>query len=1194
MANLTEKQKENLMKSFRDTMKRIHGNPFPDHLYIGVVKFYDPRKGFGYIASNNCGMKSSEYEQDFYVDSSSFKEESAKTDRRLVVFQWEVQDNGKRRAINVRNYSSKLEDDLELALTYYGDYEFVQLKDQRINMFNHLNVKRPQMLPLLKRQIEKSQRSSPKEICEKILHLIKKYKTELPEDKRYIITKDYDNVNRPLWEDIFSLLNRIEWIELLNTLPPVALYVKDSTIITEWIDDLSIDISDSIKLKDLEYSKRYIPKDLLPLLNARIEYAVNLHILSIIDENKSKTSLPTVGYGIIAHGITRMEQSIREYLPYTSRNFDTEIYDCKRQVTINRLKELANEYDPSKYDSNSTLDKIIEVFKSIDNRDQLRPILLPLIEQKITRLFGSKSFPELSKFLDKIRNDFTETVNNTLIEITSSVLEYLTESFDKCIESASPYEFERTFENNFSSVSSLINEDVIVSFKMKCRHKILSSTSVNLLSYASTSHYKWIGKDEATRRISDIISAWNFKNVSSYMSGLHGLENIPELIQIELANRTFQVIGNDIATPFDGTLKVEYDHFGSSPWKDNIKFLNDLKKLCVTDELKTQWENYVNNLPANDILSLYYKEVITSLPSNIVSKFVSELSLDDTYNKSDKWYTVPAFKDERKKRIFSDSGIDVFTAITQHLQNMTIEKENISLAVWLVELLSFNKPGDDDYYIKKEWENTFIAKIRHLKSLTENNHRLSVLLWAIYLQTSTNKAAMAEVFPWLPPYLQIKIVKRLFRYIYEGKMNFTAHDLYDFLTSSNENLCLPVEIVFSYLKLREDNPDATFTNTHMLSLIDDRQDHSEWIGIREFVEQCLGRWYANSNYNDNSSDWHSPLYNGILRKCQSSSDLELFVPRKMISGSDSSKVDNNKYYFLIKSIIGINFDKRTLTKKEYTNGTWYRFSENNKIPLLNFVRKYNIKVQWYDTMPTFACNPNEDDYFCECRLANALSRNERLPFYWCGNKPCFRPWVRLHTNEEWEDYTILDFMSILNIPTDYVNKEGKVTRFGYFIIFSGFLRSFARFYDHLKCRCCGKLMHPLNLSNFASRSITEFACNNDSCKMQGQKVYLNHCFNKPKCDAIIDSRDSKQCPNGQYICPECGGCCSTGNFSQRISNLSQVGGVISPWLENFVRRNLGHWENNERYCYKCGGKMIVSEKGFLCPECKVNYSFLEK
>lgn len=121
--------------------------------HIGVIRFFDRRKGFRYIVSNHCGMNSSVYEQDFYVDSSSFIEESAKADSRLVVFQWEAQGRGKRRATNVRNYSSKSEKDLELALSYYGDYEFVQLKELRINMFNHLGVKRPQMLPLLKRQI---------------------------------------------------------------------------------------------------------------------------------------------------------------------------------------------------------------------------------------------------------------------------------------------------------------------------------------------------------------------------------------------------------------------------------------------------------------------------------------------------------------------------------------------------------------------------------------------------------------------------------------------------------------------------------------------------------------------------------------------------------------------------------------------------------------------------------------------------------------------------------------------------------------------------------------------------------------------------------------------------------------------------------------------------------------------------------
>jgi cold shock CspA family protein len=92
-------RKRNIMNSLKETMKKIHDNPFPERYYIGVIKFYDSNKGFGFIASNNCGMNSPVYEQDFYVDSSSFLEESAKSDRRLVVFQWKAQSRGKRRAI---------------------------------------------------------------------------------------------------------------------------------------------------------------------------------------------------------------------------------------------------------------------------------------------------------------------------------------------------------------------------------------------------------------------------------------------------------------------------------------------------------------------------------------------------------------------------------------------------------------------------------------------------------------------------------------------------------------------------------------------------------------------------------------------------------------------------------------------------------------------------------------------------------------------------------------------------------------------------------------------------------------------------------------------------------------------------------------------------------------------------------------
>ena len=36
--------------------------------YIGAVKFFDRNKDFGFIASNNCNMPTTKYNQDFYVD----------------------------------------------------------------------------------------------------------------------------------------------------------------------------------------------------------------------------------------------------------------------------------------------------------------------------------------------------------------------------------------------------------------------------------------------------------------------------------------------------------------------------------------------------------------------------------------------------------------------------------------------------------------------------------------------------------------------------------------------------------------------------------------------------------------------------------------------------------------------------------------------------------------------------------------------------------------------------------------------------------------------------------------------------------------------------------------------------------------------------------------------------------------------
>jgi hypothetical protein len=107
---------------------------------------------------------------------------------------------------------------------------------------------------------------------------------------------------------------------------------------------------------------------------------------------------------------------------------------------------------------------------------------------------------------------------------------------------------------------------------------------------------------------------------------------------------------------------------------------------------------------------------------------------------------------------------------------------------------------------------------------------------------------------------------------------------------------------------------------------------------------------------------------------------------------------------------------------------------------------------------------DEQEEFCECRLSDKVDNYHGISFYWCGNKPCFRPLIRYRTDDEWEYYTILDFMRILGINPDYINKNGKRTKFGNYIILSSYLKSFAKFYEHLNCRECGKLMKPSDIT----------------------------------------------------------------------------------------------------------------------------------
>ena len=192
-----------------------------------------------------------------------------------------------------------------------------------------------------------------------------------------------------------------------------------------------------------------------------------------------------------------------------------------------------------------------------------------------------------------------------------------------------------------------------------------------------------------------------------------------------------------------------------------------------------------------------------------------------------------------------------------------------------------------------------------------------------------------------------------------------------------------------------------------------------------------------------------------------------------------------------------------------------------------------------------------------------LDKDKLLEFWWCANEKCYKPSREIHSSDEWEKYTLLDFLIILKV--NFIEKD--------FEIYLNIINIANRFLKHLKCRECNHILRPVGKSNFAFYGITTFNCTNENCKEKEKSIYLTHCLNG-RCGHDIDSRDSARCKPygvdsekyGWYICNYCHACCSTDAIKARISN-----------MENRRQEYNGHTEGHRNLgvisCDKCGEAM---------------------
>ncbi len=504
----------------------------------------------------------------------------------------------------------------------------------------------------------------------------------------------------------------------------------------------------------------------------------------------------------------------------------------------------------------------------------------------------------------------------------------------------------------------------------------------------------------------------------------------------------------------------------------------------------------------------------------------------------------------------------------------------------------------------------YSERIKHLK-----NDFYSIILWFLNIDEEFNFELLKGKFIYFSPDEQIGIIRKLFFLKVSGKFDLTIEkleelkrfdlDLYNI--NLNFNTEIPIDlstdvVIQALISYKEKQRFCVESELLKVVLEDLRLDKTRRFKLAHYFENCLGRLSPEFNWERNGE-----IFNKTFGETQfyyaitiSAGEHKYIKDRRV----DHDSFVCNPHFEELKEAVKLLPGRKW--NKEYEH--WgvpsrygdqvidfakkYRFFLNfdgsvyeNNTHLADFKRTFKQKKVFGETeIPNI---PNGIQ-FCEGRLANKPDNLFKKEFWWCMGEPCFSKCETIHSTKEWDKYTLLDFCEILGFNTDETNNKGELIPKGYYYQFIGLINRFNRLLNKLYCRDCDHILHPMETSHFAAYTVVRFHCTNEKC-LNNDIVYLNHCLNG-KCNNIIDSRDSKKCVNGLFICDSCGSCCSHDMLNRRLNNLILTGGLIHENLKIAVDEKLGHLERGDYFCYKCGKDMKEEKVDiFYCPNCNVRY-----
>lgn len=283
--------------------------------------------------------------------------------------------------------------------------------------------------------------------------------------------------------------------------------------------------------------------------------------------------------------------------------------------------------------------------------------------------------------------------------------------------------------------------------------------------------------------------------------------------------------------------------------------------------------------------------------------------------------------------------------------------------------------------------------------------------------------------------------------------------------------------------------------------------------------------------------------------------------------------------------------KKELKTNEY-NGEYFELKYDRQ-QLIRLISRYyfkeTLKDDDDDTRRDFLTISYTGNFkpYCAPTLSEANNPAIDLPFFWCRGKECFHNNLADQTlaeQNDWHHYSLYHMVEIIGFPKLHMTPGGyepdNVVR-----VFIAVANKAMQKFKRLKCRECGHLMFTDKSSGFNRHNY--YSCINPNCPEARIPVYLNYCYKCKK--GLIDSRDTKRCPNGWYICPTCLACCDDEQYERQAQRYR----ILNRPVPERIARMLGHGHNDkgEYFCPDCGGPIEFlmdehsGEKKRGCPRC---------